>query len=506
MENLKKYYILHPLRSALFLGLLLRLIAVVFSKGFGMHDDHFLVIEVAQSWADGTDYNNWLPGSGTTQPSGHSFFYCGLHYILFSFLQTLGIFNPELKMLIVRLIHALLSLFTIWFGFKITARLSNVQAAGKAAMLLAVLWFMPFLSVRNLVEVVCIPFLAASVWYAMDAPNRTNHLKWFLVAGLLGGLAFNIRFQSLFFISGIGMSILLKMKWKECLYFGGGVLFSFGLIQGVVDFLIWGKPFVEFVAYIQYNIDNAYNYITNPWYNYLLLIFGILIPPISIFLFVFMFKNFRKQTVVVLPILIFLIFHSYFPNKQERFIIPIVPFIVMVGMAGMHSFFENRPLNSSLRKFLYGSWIFFWVLNFTLLPFITTMYSKKARVESMIYLSKYKENINYLLLEDTNHGTPKMPPEFYLGKWVGCYELSKDQSLDTLKSKLLRYGKQNHPDFVLFFEDKNLVKRVATVKSIFPGLKFETTISPGFIDDILFRLNPKNANQVIYIFRVNENS
>jgi hypothetical protein len=42
-------------------AMLLRLISVIWARGFGMHDDHFLVIEAAQSWVDGSDYNNWLP-------------------------------------------------------------------------------------------------------------------------------------------------------------------------------------------------------------------------------------------------------------------------------------------------------------------------------------------------------------------------------------------------------------------------------------------------------------
>ncbi len=62
---------------------------------------------------------------------------------------------------------------------------------------------------------------------------------------------------------------------------------------------------------------------------------------------------------------------------------------------------------------------------------------------------------------------------------------------------------KNYPDYVLFFEDKNLVRRIADVKTLFPKMEYETTITPGFIDDILFRLNPKNANQTIYIFKVN---
>jgi len=502
---LKNYFNSHPLRFALLIGLVLRLVAVVFSRGFGMHDDHFLVIEVAQSWADGTDYNNWLPGSGSTQPSGHSFFYCGLHFLFFSVLQFLGIISPEIKMVLVRLIHALISLLVIWFGFKITQRLSNEKAAAKAALLLAVLWFMPFLSVRNLVEIACIPFLAAATWYAMDAANKKNPMLWFFVAGILGGLAFCTRFQSLFFISGIGLALLINLKWKDAILFGLGVLCSFGLIQGIVDTLIWGKPFVEFAEYIQYNLDNAYNYGQNAWYNYLLLILGVLIPPVSILLFVGMFVNFRKNLMVLLPVLIFLLFHSYFPNKQERFILPIVPFIVMLGFAGMESYFEKHPPSVAFSKFMKGSWTFFWIINILLLPFITMMYSKKARVESMIYLSKYKDKIDYLLLEDTNHGTPKMPPEFYLGKWIGCYELSQDRSLDSLKFKLAQTSRENYPDFVLFFEDKNLEQRIATVKTILPDIKYETTIYPGLIDDVLFKLNPKNANQVIFIYRVKSN-
>jgi len=503
MTMIKEWYYSHPLKFALVLGILLRLVAVVFSKGFGMHDDHFLVIEAAQSWADGTDYNNWLPGSGNTQPSGHSFFYAGLHFLFFSFLQSVGIFDPEVKMYLIRLIHAILSLSVIYYGFKITERLSGFKAASVASLLLAVLWFMPFLSVRNLVEVVCIPFLAASTWYVMDAPQRKNAMGWFFTAGLIAGIAFCIRFQSFFFIAGVGLALMIGKNWKGTILFGIGVLVSFGLVQGIVDSLIWGKPFVEFIAYIQYNIDNAYNYLTNPWYVYTLLILGILIPPISILLFFGSVLSFKRNLPVMLPVLIFLIFHSYFPNKQERFIIPIIPFIVMMGLAGYYNYLEKNPLSIGLKKFINGSWIFFWSLNVILLPFITTMYSKRARVESMVYLSKYKDSIDYLLLEDTNHGTPKMPPEFYLGKWVGCYELSVDHSMDTLKAKLDRYGTQYYPDYVLFFEDKNLVRRISDVKALFPGLKYETTITPGFIDDILFRLNPKNANQTIYIFKVN---
>lgn len=500
--KIRSWYEEHPLRFALIAGILLRLIAVFFSKGFGMHDDHFLVIEAAQSWVDGTDYNNWLPGSGNTQPSGHSFFYCGLHFLLFHFLEWIGIFDPQTKMWVVRLLHAIASLGVIYYGFRITNKLAGREPASLAALLIAVLWFMPFMSVRNLVEVACIPFLAAGTWFVIKADDEKQSNRLLILGGVALGLAFCIRFQSLFFVAGTGFALLLLRRWKAAFITGAAALVPFGLIQGIVDGVIWGRPFAEFAAYIQYNIDNAYNYIRNPWYSYLLLILGILVPPLSLLLFWGFLKSWKKQLIVFIPVMFFLAFHSYFPNKQERFILPIVPFIVMMGISGLHAILERHPDPSGFRKFVRGSWIFFWILNFILLPFITTMYSKKARVESMRYLSADKANIDYLLLEDTNHGTPKMPPEFYLGKWVSCYELSQEHPLDSLKAKFARYGPRYYPDYVLFFEDKNLDQRVATVKTLLPGMRYETTIQPGFIDKVLYMLNPKNANQVIYIYKV----
>ena len=120
-RTLKTLWEEHPLRLIIFLALFFRILAVLFSKGYGMHDDHFLVIESAQSWVDNFDYNNWLPSS-SAQPSGHSWFYCGLHYFLFKGLQALGMYDPQAKMYVVRLLHALLSLLTVVLGYRISNR------------------------------------------------------------------------------------------------------------------------------------------------------------------------------------------------------------------------------------------------------------------------------------------------------------------------------------------------------------------------------------------------
>ena len=81
LGRIKKSWNDQPLVIIMGLAILFRLLAAIFAKGWGMLDDHFLIIEASQSWADGFDYNSWLPGSkDNIGPSGHNFFYPGIHY------------------------------------------------------------------------------------------------------------------------------------------------------------------------------------------------------------------------------------------------------------------------------------------------------------------------------------------------------------------------------------------------------------------------------------------
>ena len=106
-----------PLLTILIIAFIVRMVAVVFAQGYGMHDDHFLVIEASQSWVDGTDYNNWLPQNQVIQkPEGHSFLYVGIHYLIFLLLKYIGISDPVSKMYFIRFLHAMLSLLVVLYG------------------------------------------------------------------------------------------------------------------------------------------------------------------------------------------------------------------------------------------------------------------------------------------------------------------------------------------------------------------------------------------------------
>lgn len=511
MDLLKRYWEEKTLLCILLLAFLSRFVAVVFAKGFGMHDDHYLIIEAAQSWVDGTDYNNWLPMSdGNAGPSGHSFFYVGLNYIFLTVINWLGIDNPQIKMFFIRLIHALWSLLVVYFAFKIIEKASDKKIATKAGLLLALLWFFPWISVRNLAEVVAIPFLMWAVWLIYKKDKLNVFAKEFFWAGILLGMAFSIRFQVALFIVGIGIVMILRMQWRPILIMAFGFIASVFILQGIIDWILWGRPFAEMLVYIQYNIDHSNDYIVSSWYTYLLLIGGILLPPVSLFLFTGFVRIWKKYLLLFLPTFVFLLFHSSFPNKQERFVLTVIPFFIIAGVLGWELLVRESEFWKRRKSFIKVSWIIFWSLNFIVMPFISTHYSKKARVESMVYLSKYLKSepdklkydqSYYLMVENLNASSTKLPAEFYLGHWILAYDVNATCSVDSVYNYWVVKNPDWVPRFILFEEDKKLDERVANMKKYFPNIEYETTIEPGFIDNLLYKLNPINANQTITIYR-----
>jgi hypothetical protein len=465
-----------------------------------MHDDHFLVIETAQSWLDHASYNNWFRESALGQePTILNFFYAGIHYFIFLFMSMTGLDDPQVKMLFVRLIHAIWSLVIVSVGFKLTLKLAGDKPARLVGLLLALLWIFPFFSVRNLVEYVCIPFLMLGFWHLYSSRDGDKALMSAFLSGLMFGFAFTFRFQTAIIPAVAGLIILLEKRWKETLLLGAGFLLIPLVFHGLADWIIWGRPFREFQVYIAHNIEHRYDYNQAPWYLYLTVLTGFLLIPVSIVLLWGFLQISRKHPLLFWPVLAFLVFHSAFPNKQERFILPIVPFVIMTGVIGWEAFIGQSSFWRRRPSWNRAMWAFFWVLNFILLIPFSTTYSKKARVESMTYLSRYPL-VEALVLDDIHRSHAPMMPFFYLKQWPEVLEVNKEVAPDRLKDRLAPGGGPA-PAFVLFFSDKDLESRLGKFKEMIPGLVPEAVILPGVADRLLHRVNPVNANETVYIYR-----
>lgn len=497
------YYQQHPLRVIVFLALVIRLVAAVFSIGYGFHDDHFLVIEVAHQWTQNLNIRGWMPWDGNTTPSGHSLFYPGLHYLYFKGIEAIGIHNPEIKMLILRIIHALYSTLTVYYSYLIVRKLSGIKSANTVGLVLALLWCLPMLSVRNLVEMVCIPPLVIATWIAINADEKQQK-SMLITAGLIAGLAFSVRFQTATFVAGFVAAFWLQKKWMQGLLFGIGAFVSIVLIQGGIDYYIWGRPFAEFIEYSSYNLDNASNYINGPWYNYLLLIAGLFIPPLSFMIFRGMYQVKKEYLFIILPALLFFIFHSSYPNKQERFILPVIPFFIMAGIAGWHKFAMLSTYWNNHPKREQNLWKAFWILNTLLLIILTPSSTKTSRVKAMSYLYDIGSKGTFLI-ENSNTGKSITMPQFYLNNYSQPHEINKNNEAEKVIKEMLD-AKAPMPEYIIFAEGKNLKEREEKMHKYIQDFQFEAEIPSSYLDNVMSWLNPVNVSQTYYIYKVKSTS
>ncbi|HNK85857.1 MAG TPA: glycosyltransferase family 39 protein [Flavobacteriales bacterium] len=488
----------HPLEALTLIALVPRLVAAFCSGGYFAMDDHFLVIEPAASWVDAPAYSTWLPWNqgADPRPSGHSFFYVGLHYLLFLGLKAIGMSDPKHMMVVVRLLHALWSLVVVRTGYRIALRLSNEHTAWSTGLLLALLCFMPFLSVRNLVETACIPFLMLGAWRLVRVPEGPE-VKDALVAGLWIGLAVNVRFQTLFFAAGPGLALLLARRWRPAMVYGLGVALPLLLIQSVVDLYIWGRPFAEITEYVLYNLVNTTTYFVHPWYNHLLVLAAIFLPFLGPAI-MFGFVRRWRPLVLWLPVILFIAIHSWFPNKQERFILPIVPLYLVLGWTAWEEWRRTSAWWHRHQRLWKGQLVFFWSLNILLLAVLSVSYSKRSRVEAL-YALRNERPLKGLLIEDSSEGEAPLPPLYYLGQWDLVQVPWTDPSAD-LAAELERHG-EHAPDVVLFVGMEDLAERMARITRAMGPLHVVAVARPGLLDRVVHALNPVNRNETIIVMR-----
>jgi fermentation-respiration switch protein FrsA (DUF1100 family) len=401
-------------------------------------------------------------------------------------------------MLLVRLLHALYSLTIVLLSYKIVRKISGAQLAAQVGWLMALLWFMPFFSVRNMVEIVCIPPLLYATWLMLKATD-SGKLTVFFFSGIIAGLAFSFRFQTITFIGGFGLALLIRKQIVPALVWGTGALLCMALLQGGIDYYIWGRPFAEFKEYTIYNIENARNYILGDWYNYLLLVSGLLVPPLGVIIWFGMYKVRKEYLLIILPALCFFLFHSYFPNKQERFILPVIPFFVMAGLAGwqqivVSAFWQRKA------SWLRAGRIFLIVINGILLIALTPSSTKTTRVHAMSYLHDYTQ-ANSFMLELSHLKNGVLMPKFYWGKWNDHVVVTVGESAKQIIHTLKASG-QAMPEYVIFGENVNLENRINAFKSSVKAITYETTIEPSKLDQVMHWLNPVNVNQTYYIYRI----
>jgi 4-amino-4-deoxy-L-arabinose transferase-like glycosyltransferase len=396
----------HPLRLLLVVGLALRLVAAFCARGYMATDDHNQVIELAASWLRGN--NDYLAGDSQFY---RSLLYPALNYLQIAACHSFGIVHPDHVMLINRLLHAAFSLWTIALTYRLGLRLGGKSVAWTAGLIVAAHALMPYVSVRNLIEAVCIPFLLWGICEIVNAQDdRSDRNRHWLLAGLAFGIGFLIRWQIASAIAGIGVYLLIKRKWRGAFLMSLAFLVPVA-VEGYWDWQAHGVFLGSLVRYLQHNAIHAYDYVVGPWYRYLLLVLGIFVPPFSVLCLYASGRYIKRLGIIAWAVLPFFIVHSLVPGKQERFLIPIFPEIALMFVLALWHW--RRECSAVLDRWIGYGWRWFWAVNAVLLIGALTHYGQRGKIEPLIGLFE-EPQVSGVFVDVSVRGRKTDLPLFYL--------------------------------------------------------------------------------------------
>ncbi len=504
------------LRRVLIAAAVVRLIAAVFSAGYIMSDDHFLAVEPVSSWVCGENYHNWYPNAynetADAQPFSYAYYF--LNFLILKFCAAFGILNPFIQAFVLRLAHAALSLWGVYLFVKLAERLIS-----SVTWRMYAIWFWVFggvvtvFSVHQLVETACIPFVLLAYLYVLKYFER-ERVGALIVAALAFSVSVGMRYQLVFFPLTFGMYLLWKRKWSGAVLFGIFFTFGFALTQ-IDNLLFWHKPIYQHLLdYQSYNAAHFADYPSNV-FSYLSLISYYIFPVVTIVFLISLrrrpdakqdsskdalqdvsqdsskdamqdalqdvsqdpLEDSSKGASQVVPILIgtivFIVFHLIFPNRQERFLLPAVPFVLLLMMrfiskrfpcsASCVTSFEessNGSCNTSFEESSNGScktsfeessngscatsfeesWLHkamsFSIYLSAIYTVSYSFYIPKSRYLEASHALYERGDFQNVVIDNWKGEESVWLPMHYVGKYVHPFSINNKKSLDQLKQQI----------------------------------------------------------------------
>ncbi|MCB0417147.1 MAG: hypothetical protein H6617_08710 [Bdellovibrionaceae bacterium] len=290
-------------------------------------------------------------------------------------LWKLGVENPFLQYQIVLTILGLFSFLVFAFC---ACRLygSRPEWLTWALLLLGGFYLCPFFYSRAMIESLSAPYLLLGASFAVEYHQKSRPSA--LIASLLFlGIASTMRFQT--GVCALALAALPGKRYRHWVLLAVGGLILF-FVTGAIDGWLRGSFHQSLFSYVDYNVHHSSSYGTTPFYTYLLLWIAVLLPPT----FFSCYRDFslREKYQGLSPLwvffAVFLVSHSLIPHKEERFMVPILPNLLLALVPAAQGLFSRSAARRN----------YFLTLNGFLL--ITTLFStpQKNALELIQYLNR----------------------------------------------------------------------------------------------------------------------
>ncbi|HSA33891.1 MAG TPA: hypothetical protein P5077_09225 [bacterium] len=296
-------------------------------------DEIFQSVEVAHNLAFGRGFLYWEWSEGV-----RSYVLPALLAGSYRLLDLVGVRDPYMLAAglkgMLALLHAGGWVFLFLFLAIFLTRFSAILVAVGSGLLYAGI----FASVRTLGETVSMPFLLGALYFAARALDEDRGARA-VFAGLLAGIAFAIRFQTLFFSAGLGLVLLLVARRRRAVvpFFVAGFA-GILILTGLVDLFVWGGFLRSVVKYFDFNVlqDGASRFGRETWtyyfttfpklYPWLLIVPALVAAVIGI--------CFRRTAMLVVPLAFYVLPHLMTPHKEVRFLFPVYALFGLLAVLG----------------------------------------------------------------------------------------------------------------------------------------------------------------------------
>jgi phosphatidylinositol glycan class B len=340
---------LSTFRICLAVSILLHIIVSILSIGYHHGDEHYQILEFAGLKLG---FNNPVDLAWEyhykMRPALQPFF----AVIMIKFFNALSLTDPFFQAIIFRMLSSILSIVSIVvFIQAFIDDLTNETLKKWLIVMSFLLWIIVYTDVRFSSEGWSASFLTLGIallkiYLDGKVNKKTVHL---LFTGFVIGLSFVCRYQTAFFILGLGLWLIFINKTKilplTYILIGGSIALSIGVL---IDSWFYETFTFTPLNYFTQNIleNKASNYGVSPWWYYItntikdgVIFFGLL----SILSFIIIvIKN--PTNIFVWSIVPFLIIHSIVGHKEARFLFPIIKFAPYIVLFSFTLLEKYRPI------------------------------------------------------------------------------------------------------------------------------------------------------------------
>ena len=221
-------------------------------------------------------------------------------------------------------------------------------------------------------------------------------------------------------------------------------------------------------------------------WTYAAALVGLFVPPFSLLFLTAAARGGKDLALLGVPTLVFLVAHSAIANRQERFLLPVLPVIILLAALGFGPVAAWLAARSWSR--VYGwLWKYYWAVNTVLLAGTLFVYGKKDRVAPLVYVQARHDATGVVVVQYT-YLFPV--PVYYLGRPRPPVIVFADRNRLAQDAQAVRAASPA-PNYLILYSDSAEADAARLERALGARLEREATVTPSLGDELAHLVNPR---------------